>query len=105
MGALRRTLREARYDLVLDLQGLLKSALWARQAGAPVAGYDRASAREAAGRLALPAPAAVPASQHAVQRCRQLAAAHLGYAVPAGPPEFGLRAPAPAWRPRSGLRC
>lgn len=28
-------LRERRYDLVLDLQGLLKSALWARLSGAP----------------------------------------------------------------------
>lgn len=34
MNLLRRTLREARYDLVLDLQGLLESALSARQRGA-----------------------------------------------------------------------
>jgi heptosyltransferase-1 len=60
-----------RYDLVLDLQGLLKSALWARQAGAPVAGYDRASAREPAGRWLLPTHAAVPRDLHAVQRCRR----------------------------------
>ena len=32
IGALRHQLRDERYDLVLDLQGLLKSALWARQA-------------------------------------------------------------------------
>ena len=46
MGALRAQLRAQPYDLVLDLQGLLKSALWARQAIGPLAGYDRASARE-----------------------------------------------------------
>jgi heptosyltransferase-1 len=34
-GTLVRRLRSARYDLVLDLQGLLKSALWARLTGAP----------------------------------------------------------------------
>jgi len=99
MKLLRRTLREARYDLVLDLQGLLKSALWARQAGAPVAGYDRASAREAAAAWLYQRRAAVARAQHAVARCRELTAAHLGYGVPAGPPEFGLRAPAPSWRP------
>ncbi|MDP3082193.1 MAG: glycosyltransferase family 9 protein, partial [Rubrivivax sp.] len=32
-----------------------------------------------------------------VQRCRALAAAHLGYAVPDSAPDFGLRAPAPSW--------
>jgi heptosyltransferase-1 len=99
MAALRRTLRAARYDLVLDLQGLLKSALWARQAGAPVLGYDSASAREPAAAWLYQRRAAVPRTLHAVDRCRRLAAAHLGYAVPAGPPEFGLRAPAPTWRP------
>lgn len=103
MGALRRKLRAARYDLVLDLQGLLKSALWARQTGAPVAGYDSRSVREPLAAWLYQRRAAVPREQHAVDRCRQLAAAHLGYAVPEGPPAFGLRAPAPTpgWRPPS----
>lgn len=35
-AALRRTLRGRRFDLVLDVQGLLKSGLWARLTGAPV---------------------------------------------------------------------
>jgi heptosyltransferase-1 len=34
--ALVRTLRRQRFDLVLDVQGLLKSGVWARLAGAPV---------------------------------------------------------------------
>ena len=55
--AARASCATSRYDLVLDLQGLLKSALWARQAGGPVAGYDRASIREPLARLALPAHA------------------------------------------------
>jgi len=109
MGALRRDLQRQRYDLVLDLQGLLKSALWARQANGPVAGYDRASAREPAAAWLYQRKAAVPRDQQAVQRCRQLAAAHLGYSVgpdggpdgaPDRAPDFGLRAPVGGWAPR-----
>ena len=101
MGALRQQLRDEKYDLVLDLQGLLKSALWARQARSPVAGYDRHSIREGAASFFYQHKAAVPRDLHAVQRCRALAAAHLGYAVPEGPPVFGLAAPAPTWTPRA----
>lgn len=42
-----RYLRAERYDLALDLQGLLKSAVWARLSGARrVVGFDRAHLRE-----------------------------------------------------------
>lgn len=99
MRALRDELVGQRYDLVLDLQGLLKSALWARQAGAPVAGYDRASSREPLAAWICQRTAAVARNQHAVQRCRQLAAAHLGYAVPTGAPDFGLVVPKGGWAP------
>lgn len=103
MGELRAQLRARHYDLVLDLQGLLKSALWARQAGASVAGYDRASAREPAAAWFYARTAAVPRTLQAVVRNRMLAAAHLGYAVAEDdPPDFGLRKPAAAaagWRP------
>ncbi len=101
MRELRNGLHEGRYDLVLDLQGLVKSALWARQTGAPVAGYDRASAREPLAAWLYQRRAAVACDLHAVQRCRLLAAAHLGYAAPTDAPDFGVRAPAPTWAPRS----
>ena len=101
MAALRRQLRDERYDLVLDLQGLLKSALWARQTRSPVAGYDRQSIREGTASWLYRHTAAVPRDLHAVQRCRALAAAHLGYAVPTGAPTFGLKAPSPNWTPRA----
>jgi heptosyltransferase-1 len=93
MGALRERLRAARYDLVLDLQGLLKSALWARQAAAPVAGYDRASAREPLAALLYARTATVARDLHAVQRCRRLAASHLGYVLPGSAPDFGIAPP------------
>jgi heptosyltransferase I len=100
MKAVRDDLRREQYDLVLDLQGLLKSALWARQAGAPVAGYDGASARESQAAWFYQRKARVSKELHAIDRCRQLAAAHGGYALPATPPEFGLKPPAPTWLPR-----
>jgi len=101
MGELRSALRREPYDAVLDLQGLLKSALWARQASAPVLGYDRASLREPLAAWAYAATAAVPRDLHAVERCRRLAAAHLGYTLGPGDfPDFGIRAPVPGWAPR-----
>jgi heptosyltransferase I len=100
MGQLRGELRSGGYDGVIDMQGLLKSALWARQAGAPVLGYDAASAREPAAAWFYKHTAVVAPDMQAVQRCRLLAAAHLGYTV-SGHPDFGLRAPAPTWTPRA----
>ena len=101
MRQLRDALRAEPYDAVLDLQGLLKSALWARQSGSPVGGYDRASIREPAAAWLYQRKASVSRALHAVPRCRLLAAAHLGYTPPAYPPDFGLRVPTEAWKPRS----
>ncbi len=101
MRELRAELRREPYDLVLDLQGLLKSAIWARLAVGPVAGYDRGSARESMAALAYHRTAAVGRKLHAVQRCRMLAAAHLGYAVPTDAPDFGLKRSAPGWGPKA----
>lgn len=78
-AALRRTLRECRYDLVIDAQGLLKSALVARQAGAPIAGFDRSSAREPSATLFYDATYAVPRDLHAIERTRRLFGLALGY--------------------------
>jgi len=100
MGRLRAELRGGHYEAVLDLQGLLKSALWARQAGAPVLGYDKNSIREPAAAWFYKRKVAVPRELQAVRRCRELAAAHLGYRVE-GAPDFGLRAPATTWTPHA----
>ena len=93
IGALRARLRLNRYDLTLDLQGLLKSALVARWTGAPVLGFDRASAREPLAALAYARSYPVSRDLHAIERLRQLAGQALGYPVQ-GLPRFGLRAPA-----------
>ena len=97
IAMLRRELRAERYDAVLDLQGLLKSALWGALARGPLLGYDRASAREPLAALLYRRTAAVPRALHAVERNRRLAAAHLGYAAPQTAPRFGLRAPDASW--------
>ncbi|TPI86520.1 lipopolysaccharide heptosyltransferase I [Mesorhizobium sp. B2-8-9] len=79
MTGLRGALRASRYDLVIDAQGLLKSALVAIQAGAPIAGFDRASAREPSATLFYRHRYAVPRDLHAIERTRRLFGLALGY--------------------------
>ena len=100
MNALRAQLREQAYDCVLDLQGLLKSVLWGRQASGPLMGYDGGSARDPLAALFYARKATVPRTLHAIDRCRRLAAAHLGYAVPTDPPVFGITPGHGAWKLR-----
>jgi heptosyltransferase-1 len=97
MAALRSQLRERQYQLVIDFQGLFKSAIWARQAAAPVAGYNRRSAREGGASWLYRHPLEVPTHLHAIERSRRLAALALGYPMPATPPAFGVRAGAGSW--------
>lgn len=81
------------YGLVIDSQGLLKSALIARCARGVRCGYDWGSAREPLASLFYQRKFAVPRRLHAVERNRLLAAAALGYEV-SGPPVYGLAVPA-----------
>jgi len=85
-----RQLRSRRYDLVIDAQGLLKSAAISRFARGRRAGLDRNSAREPVAACAYRMKIAVPRNQHAVDRVRQLFAVALGYALPASPPDYGI---------------
>jgi lipopolysaccharide heptosyltransferase I len=87
---LRRCLRERDYGLVVDLQGLLKSALVARLAGRTVAGYDAKSIREPLASRFYAQRHAVARNLHAVERNRRLLAAALGYRVADSVGEFGL---------------
>ncbi|MER9962266.1 lipopolysaccharide heptosyltransferase I [Mesorhizobium sp. M0045] len=76
---LRSALRASRYDLVLDAQGLLKSALVARLAAAPIAGFDRSSAREPSATMFYDRRYSVPRDLHAIERTRRLFGLALGY--------------------------
>nr|MBF0685004.1 lipopolysaccharide heptosyltransferase I [Pseudomonas sp.] len=83
-------LRETHYDLVIDAQGLVKSAWLTRYVKAPVAGLDRDSAREPLASRFYDQRYAVPRDQHALERVRQLFAQALGYELPSGVGDYGL---------------
>jgi len=83
-------LRETRYDLVIDAQGLLKSAWLTRYVKAPIAGLDRDSAREPLASRFYDRRYDVPRDQHALERVRQLFAQSLGYPVPETIADYGL---------------
>ncbi|MEM8878212.1 MAG: lipopolysaccharide heptosyltransferase I [Pseudomonadota bacterium] len=78
---LKARLRQRRYDVVIDAQGLLKSAMLARLAGRPVAGPDSASARETAASIFYRHRINSPLQQHAATRTRKLFADALGYRI------------------------
>lgn len=93
-AGLRRALRDCRYDLVVDAQGLLKSALVAKQAAAPIVGFDRSSAREPSATLFYDRRYAVPRDLHAIERTRRLFGLALGYEPDFSGLESGIMPPA-----------
>jgi heptosyltransferase-1 len=85
MQSFLKRLRMTDYDVILDSQGLIKSAAISRLArGAVRAGYDSDSAREPLAALINDRRISVPREQHAIDRQRQLFAKALGYALPGG---------------------
>ncbi|BCB25217.1 lipopolysaccharide heptosyltransferase I [Sulfurimicrobium lacus] len=92
MAAFRQALQSLRYDMVLDSQGLVKSAAITLLAPGPHCGYDRASAREAIAALAYDKTIAIPKNLHAVERNRRLAGRALGY-EPDTPVDYGVATP------------
>lgn len=97
--ACRQALQAHRYDAVIDLQGLVKSALFAYQAQGDRHGYGWGSAREPLATLSYKHRHAVPRQLQAVDRCRRLMAQAMNYALPSTAPEFGLHGQDKAWRP------
>lgn len=89
IGAFARALRARRYDLVIDTQGLFRSAVIARLARGERHGYGPGSARESAASRLYDVRHRVERGLHAVARNRLLTALALGYA-PQGPDDFGL---------------
>jgi len=78
--------------MVLDSQGLLKSAAITLLAPGPRCGYDRASVREMIAALAYDKTIAIPKNLHAVERNRRLAGRALGY-EPDTPVDYGVATP------------
>lgn len=91
MAGFARTLREEHYDLILDAQGLIKSAavnLLGRSSRR--AGLNFTSAREPWSAFACNRRVTVAMGDHAVSRLRALFAGALGYEMPETTPDFGL---------------
>ena len=89
--ALREKLRGKHYDLVIDLQGLIKSAVLASWTNAPVAGYDRRSGKEPLATILYSVKSSVDRQKSAVDRCRELAAKSLGYDLGSTKPQFNFK--------------
>lgn len=91
-GELQRFYRELNahdYDVIVDMQGNLKSALVSLLRRGRVHGPDTYSCREKPAHWAYAHHYNVNPRQHAVARMRQTMALALGYALPAGPPVYG----------------
>jgi len=105
MRAFRTRLRRERYDAIVDLQGLTKSALIARLARGRsygLANRTDGASHEAPARWLVSKAIRVEPHSHALDRARELVATALGTRVDS-PPSFGLTArasPDPS-RPRT----
>jgi heptosyltransferase-1 len=86
----RADLRQESYDLVLDAQGLLKSAFLASRARGPVAGRTFGSAREGLASLFYDYRIPVDLALTEVEQLRELFALALGYERPTAPADFGI---------------
>lgn len=98
MAASKAQLQANTYDLVIDTQGLAKSALLSRLCHGVVAGYDADSAREPYAARHYQKKFSIAKSAHAVTRNRQLVATALGYSDDTAP-DYGITAAstAAAW--------
>ena len=86
----REGIKENKYDIVIDAQGLMKSALIARMANGQRYGFDRQSAREPVASFFYQHKIHVDKNQHAILRARQLFAKTLGYDFDPKVVEFGI---------------
>jgi len=86
-----KKLRSEKYDLIIDAQGLLKSAalIWLAR-GKKRSGFSWKSARESMASLFYPNQAVVPWGQHAVHRTRALFAKALGYSSATESVDYGI---------------
>ena len=89
--AFKQKLQENQYDLVIDAQGLMKSAFFAtRLAQGEKHGYNWRNCREPIASLFYDKKHAIAYQQHAVERIRQLFAQSLAYALPKQRGDYGI---------------
>ena len=88
--AFRKQLRAKDYDLILDAQGLIKSAVISRMAHGRRVGLNRHSAREPIASFFYHDKLNVPKNHHAISRLRELFARTFAYEVPNTPISYGI---------------
>jgi len=91
--AIRKQCPKEGYDMIIDAQGLLKSALLACCIKGKRVGYSWGSGRESWASLFYHKRVKVTWKQHAVIRARKLFAHAFGYEVPKDTPDYGLNKP------------
>lgn len=82
MAQIKKILRLEKFDWVLDSQGLIKSAFFAKMAGSPIYGLDKNSARESLAARFYSKTFFVQKGQDAVLRNRLLFAQAFAYEMP-----------------------
>ncbi len=86
-----RAVRERKYDIAIDLQGLIKSAVIARVSGAKRrVGFSRSGLREPSSRFLLTETFEIPPDIHVILKNMRLAAAALGFAADESTFEFPI---------------
>ena len=88
--AFKKRVHENKYDLIIDAQGLLKSAWLTRGFKVPVVGFSRKSVREPIASYFYDRQITVKPGLHAVERIRQLFAQALKYPLPEQMGEYSL---------------
>ncbi|MEP6945070.1 MAG: lipopolysaccharide heptosyltransferase I [Acidobacteriota bacterium] len=91
MGRQARAVRQRKYDVAIDFQGLIKSAVIAKVSGAKQRwGFARSAMREPAGRFLLTDTVEIPERTHVIRKNLRLAAAAMGFAYDDSKLEFPI---------------
>lgn len=85
-----KKLRAEKYDYVLDIQGLIKSAVVSRIAHGVCCGFSSGSAREPLASYLYQNKFDIAKKLHTVERMRQLFASALGYPIIPGLPDYSI---------------
>jgi heptosyltransferase-1 len=86
----KNAINQQEYDIIIDAQGLIKSAFLAYQATGSRHGFDKESSRESLASLTYHETHIIPKNQHAITRIRQLFSSVLNYPLPYFPPDYGI---------------
>lgn len=93
IAEVKKELADEHYDVVIDLQGLMRSALVARWTKADTVGYSKDTIREPLASYLYRRTECVPESLTPVLRYRTMASRVLGYTINPSDPIYGLKVP------------